>query len=105
MGAVDDHAEIVHARDDLPAEIAQALRARLVGGAVAPVERGIVAERHETHAEIVVGVERVEPVLDRRAVLDGDETRDLLSGGARASRRWRAAPAGMRPDAVRSCAG
>ena len=50
----------------------------LVERGVGPVERDVVRERHVAHAQVVVGAQRAERVLDRVAALD-----------ARAARRCR----------------
>ena len=80
MGEVDDHAELVHPAQHVLAEAGEAVMARGVGGGIAPVGGVVVAERHQAHAEIVIGVERVELAIDRRAVLDGHEQGDAPLG-------------------------
>ena len=43
---------------------------------VGPVERHVVRERHVARAEVVVGAQRAERVLDRVAALDAEQRRD-----------------------------
>ncbi len=58
---VDQQAERVHAGDHLPPEIGEPVVARLVGRAVDPMERLVVAERHHPRAQRMEDVEHLQP--------------------------------------------
>ncbi len=74
---IDQHAEPVHPADDLAAEIREPVVSGLVGSAVHPRQRLVVAKRHHAGAERMEDVEHLQPVADADAALDADEGGDL----------------------------
>ena len=82
MGEVDDHAQPVQLQHHLAAERRQPAMPRRVGGAVDPVQRLVVAERHQPHAGRMPDPQRRQAVLQAGAALHGDEGGDppLASG-------------------------
>ena len=92
MGEIDHHAEPVQLRDHRPAEGGEAVMARLVGRRIHPIERLVVAKRHQARARRMPHAKRRKAVLQSDAALDGEEGRDLalplgladIGGGERA---------------------
>ena len=74
---VDQHAQPVHLAHHLAAERREPAVRRRVGRRVGPVGVPAVGERHVAHAELVVGAQRAEAVLDRLAALHAQERGDL----------------------------
>ena len=76
MGEIHQHAQPVHLPHHLAAEFGETVVAGGVQRRVGPVEGHVVGEGHVAGAEIVVGPERAERVLDGVAAFHAQQRRD-----------------------------
>jgi len=77
VGEVDDHPEPVHLADHLPAEVVQPVPARSTRARIGPAVADVVRQGHRGDAELMEFPEKVQPVLDRMAALDGQGDGDF----------------------------
>ncbi len=70
MRQVDQHAQPVHLANDLSSELGEAIVAGAVHGGVGPIKGDVMGERHIAYAQVVVGAQRSERVLDGVATFD-----------------------------------
>ena len=77
VGEVHQHPQAVHLAHHLLAEGAEAAVLRLVGGGVGPVGVAAVGEGHVADAQVVVGAQGAQAVLEGAAVLHAEERGDL----------------------------
>ena len=76
VGEVHQHAEPVHLPHHFAAELGEAAVPGAVERGVGPVEGDVVGQGHVPGAELVVGPERAERVLDGVAALHAEQRRD-----------------------------
>ena len=76
VGEVHQHAEAVHLAHHLAAEVGEAVVPGAVERGIGPVEGHVVGEGHVARAEIVVGAQRAERVLDGVAALHAEQRGD-----------------------------
>ena len=74
---VDEHAEALHLRHDLAAEVRQAAAVRLVGRGVGPADVVVVRQRHVADAKGVQRAEHAERAVDAVAALRAEQGGDL----------------------------
>ena len=80
VGEIDHDSEAVELANNRAAKGIETIIARRVSGGIDPIERFVVAKRHQAHAGSVPDTQGTQRILKPHAALDRNEGGDLAQG-------------------------